>query len=121
MSSLFSKLRSLVSARVRGPRRYETKPAPPTETARERPPEPEVTEALARQHKLPEVTDAPQVESATSPRHERPAESLEVSAQPAPTASSRPVLVVKEPRAEQSQTEALEEERVADLLKGKQS
>lgn len=125
MSSLFNKLKALVNARGRGPRRYRAEPAPPTEAERGRPPVPEVTEAPAHRHKPPEVTEAPQVESATSLRRERsverPVESIEVSAQPDATATSRPALVVKEPRTDESQTDALEEERVADLLKGKRS
>jgi hypothetical protein len=91
LSSLLSKLKSLVQAKARGPRRYKTQPTPPDE--------PEVTEAPARRSKLPEVTKASPVEARVT----------------------RPVPARQELSADEEQTDALEEERVVDLLKGKQS
>jgi len=98
LSSLLSKLRNLVQAKARGPRRYKTQPAPADE--------PEVTEASARRSKLPEVTKATPVEARVITR---------------PAAASRPALARQELSADKEQTDALEEERVVDLLKGKQS
>ncbi len=98
MSSLLSKLRNLVQAKARGPRRYKTQPAPADE--------PGVTEAPARRSKLPEVTKATPVEARVITR---------------PAAASRPALARQELSADKEQTDALEEERVVDLLKGKQS
>jgi hypothetical protein len=101
MSSLFSKLKALVNARVRGPRRYKKEPQPQAETAPATRPVPEVTEAPARRVKLPEV-------------------SVETSTRPAATVTRQPAARAEEPEADGSQFEGLEEERVVDLLKGKQ-
>ncbi len=98
MSSLLSKLRSLVQAKARGPRRYKTQPAPPDK--------PEVTKAPARRSKLPEVTEASPVEAHVMTR---------------PAAASRPAPARQKLSADEEQADALEEERVVDLLKGKQS
>ena len=101
MANLLSKFRAMVNARVRGPRRYKRKPID------ESGPEPEVIEAPARSQKLPEVTEAPQAKSTATP------------AQATATPARRPFTRVKEPGADKEQADALEEERVADLLKDK--
>jgi hypothetical protein len=103
MASLLRKLKDLVNVSVRGPRRYKAEPAPPTET-----PVPEVTEAPARRHRLPEVSEAPQVEAEAPVRR-------------VATPGSQPGKRVEEPETGAEGAEALEEERVADLLKGEQS
>lgn len=105
MSKLLSKLKTLVQARARGPRRYKTQPASPDEA--ERLPRPEVTEAPAQQGKLPEVTEA------------SPTEVKIATTQPA--TASRPAPAVQKLSTDEDQTDALEGERVVDLLKGKQS
>jgi hypothetical protein len=66
---------------------------------------PEVTEAPARRRKKPEVTEAPLVEA-------------HVAEQPA---AKRERLAVKGAQANEDQPGALEDERVVDLLKKKQS
>ena len=101
MSSLFSKLKALVQSGARGPRRRKTK-AP--DGAQEPASIAEVTEATARQRVQAEVTEA------------RPAQVARTQA-----AASKPAPAVAEPEPGQEQAGALEEERVADLLKGKQA
>jgi hypothetical protein len=109
MSSLFSKLKALVNASVRGPRRYKRESEPRSETAKGAHPVPEVTETPTRRRKLPEVTEAPQVESA------------EVPVRPAATSTSQPATQFEDSETDETHTDTLEEERVADLLKGKRS
>ena len=105
MSSLLDKLRTLISSNVRGPRRYRKESSPPAEP-QESSRAPEVTEAPARKQKVPEVTEAP--------------EAYEAPSQVAATTRQQ-VSRVEEPRKEEDETEALEEERIVDLLKGEQS
>jgi hypothetical protein len=100
LSSLLSKLRTLVQAGARGPRPRKVKPpAEPQEPLVV----PEVTEASARRRKQPEVTEAPLVET--------------IAGQPA---ERRERLAVKGTGADEDPPGALEEERVVDLLKKKQ-
>ena len=106
MSSLLDKLRALVSANVRGPRRYNKEREALAETAQEPAPVPEVTEAPAQRRQVPEVTEAPQV-----------AQDSARTAVPTSTAASR----VEEPKQDEDQADALEEERIVDLLKGQES
>ena len=102
MSSLFSKLRALVSARARGPRRHRQAPEAPGETA----PVPEVTEAPARRREVPEVTEGQQLNA--------------TSAQPATTAGADQPAARLEERAEApDRDDALEDDRIVDLLKDK--
>jgi hypothetical protein len=102
LSSLLSKLRTLIQSGARGPRPRKVKPpAEPQEPSVV----PEVTEAPARRRKQPEVTEAPLVETHVA---EQPAE-------------RRKRLATKGARAGEDQPGALEEERVVDLLKKKQS
>lgn len=103
MSSLLDKLRALVSAGVRGPRRPKRETEPSAQTAQGSAPLPEVTEASPRRQKLPEVTEAPQ----------EPVQQVPLAGQ---TASR-----IDEPPAEEAQGRALEEKRIVDLLKGKRS
>ena len=105
MSNLFSKIKALLSAQARGPRRYEQAPPPPTEKTRSA--DAEVTEAPARRTELPEVTEAPIKTKAP--------------ARTAASPSSRPASRIEEPGASETHASPLEEERVADLLKGQQS
>jgi hypothetical protein len=65
-----------------------------------------VTDAPARRQKLPEVTEAPQTDSAPI--------------QPGASAA-QPAARVAEPQPDEEQGETLEEERIIDLLKGEQS
>ena len=101
MSSLFSKLKALVNAGARGPRRYKRKTRPQGEAAKARPVS-EVTEAPAHRRELPEVTEAPQIEQKI--------EQIETPTRKRPTQ-------LEEPETDQTQSDALEEGRVADLLK----
>ena len=114
MSSLLSKLKTLLSAGARGPRQYEREPTPPEETESPEAPAPEVTDAPAHQRDLPAVTEAPLAEPTA-----RPAESIPVSSRSDSTAVRRSVKPVKD--ADKDQSEVLEEERVVDLLKGQSS
>jgi hypothetical protein len=100
LSSLFSKLKTLVQSGARGPRRRKKAP----DGAREPGSIAEVTKSTARQRNLAEVTEAPPAYVA------RPQ-----------AAVSKPAPVVAEPKPDEEQAGALEEERVADLLKGKQA
>jgi len=106
MSSLLDKLKALVSANVRGTRRYNKEPEAPAETGEDPASVPEVTEAPAQRRKVPQVTEAPQV-----------AKDSTRTAVPTRTAASR----VKEPEQDENQADALEEERIVDLLKGQES
>jgi hypothetical protein len=106
MSSFFSKLRALLTARARGPRRYEAPGAPPTETESQRSSLPEVTEAPARARKQPEVTDAPAIETSPAERA-------------APV--SQPSLGAQGVAQKEERSESLEEKRIVDLLRGEQS
>lgn len=106
MSSLLDKLRALVSANVRGSRRYNKDPEAPAETAEEATPVPEVTEASAQRRQVPEVTEAPPV-----------AKDSARTVVPPSTAASR----VEEPKKDEDQAGALEEERIVDLLKDQES
>ena len=67
MSSLLSKLKTLLSAGARGPRQYEREPTPPEETESPEAPAPEVTDAPAHQRDLPAVTEAPLAEPTARP------------------------------------------------------
>jgi hypothetical protein len=106
MSSLLDKLKALVSANVRGPRRYNKEPEAPAGTAEEPTSVPEVTEAPAQRRQVPEVTEAPQA-----------AQDSARTTVPTSTAASR----VKESEKDADQAGALEEERIVDLLKGQES
>jgi hypothetical protein len=103
MSSLFDKLKTLLGASARGPRRYKKEPAPSAKAERDQGPVPEVVEAPARRQKMPEVVEAPL------------AESVQTLTQAPASSTDQPVIRVRE-RAE-DQPETLEEGRVADLLK----
>lgn len=106
MSSLFSKLKAMVNASVRGPRRYQKEPDRPAETEEVPTALPEVTDATPHRTKLPQVTEAPQVEQASTPAT-LPTREL-------------PGSRIEQPRKEKGQADVIEEERVIDLLKGKQ-
>jgi hypothetical protein len=103
MSSLLGKLKTLINANLRGAERKET---PAAEGAQESMEVPEVTEAPTGRQKLPEVTEATQSHSELA----RPAAS-------ASEAASR----VAESQQDEERTETLEEERIVDLLKDKES
>ncbi len=95
MSSLFSKLKALVQSGARGPRRKKKAAQAPASVA-------EVTEATARRRIQDEVSQA------------------------SPAQVARPKAAVRKPAAaeaepDEEQAGALEEERVVDLLKGKQT
>jgi hypothetical protein len=100
MSSLLSKIKTLLTAQARGPRRYRSQPSPQTEE--EAPPSArvEVTEAPHGRQERPEVT-----EGAIRP-------ALASQSPPSPPASSR---ITQSARDEAAQ-DALEDSRVADLL-----
>jgi len=106
MSSLLNKLKALVSANVRGTRRYYKEPEAPAETVEDPASVPEVTDAPAQRRKVPEVTEAPQG-----------AEDSTRTAIPTSTAASR----VQEPGKDEDRADTLEEERIVDLLKGQES
>lgn len=116
MSSLLSKLKTLISAGTRGSRQHKRESTPPDETEPQEAPVPEVTEAHAHQRDLPPVTEAPLAEPTA-----RPAESIQVSSRSDSTAVRRSAKPVKDADTGKDQSEALEEERVVDLLKGKSS
>jgi hypothetical protein len=99
LSSLFSKLKTLVQSGARGPRRKTKAPG----RAQEPGSVPEVTKATARQRVQAEVTEA------------SPAQAAQLRA-----AVHKPALTVAEPAPNEEQSGALEEERVVDLLQGKQ-
>jgi spore germination cell wall hydrolase CwlJ-like protein len=103
MSSLLSKLKTLISANLRG---AEHREEPSAEGAQESTGMPEVTEAPAGRQKLPEVAEATQ-------SHHEPAR----PAANATEAASR----VAESQKPEEKAETLEEERIVDLLKGEQS
>jgi hypothetical protein len=102
MSSLVRKLKVLISTSVRGPRRRERGREAHPGTVEERDSQPEVIEASPSQRKLPEVTEAPQVQEAR----------VHV-ARSASSAADR----VELPKEGEDRIEELEEGRVADLLK----
>jgi hypothetical protein len=106
MSSLFSKLRTLIGARTRGPHRHRKKPDSPDERNEESGPLPEVTEAPARQRKVPEVTEAP--------------ESHEVRARTS-DAAHQPAARVETPSDQHERPDELESRRVIDLLQDDES
>ena len=94
------------------------------------PGEPEVTEAPARPEELPEVTEAPLVETASSDLDELPSSALlaeqvgrvaEAASQSTTDIARQAGSQFEKPKADKDQPEALEEGRVADLLKGNQS
>ncbi len=91
MSSLFDKIKAMVNASVRGSRRYQRERGKPIETA----------EPVTPDH---QVTQAPPAE-----------ESLDRAASPV---AESPLPRIEQFGREQDQTATLEEERVADLLKG---
>jgi hypothetical protein len=91
MSSLLDKIKAMVNAGVRGPRRYQREPGRPVETA----------EPVTPDH---QVTQAPRAD-----------ESLDRTASPV---AESPLPLIEQFGREQDQTATLEEERVADLLKG---
>ena len=99
MSSLFDKLKTLISASAREPRPHE--PQAEEETG----PPPEVSEATPRDAQLPEVTEAPLAQQ-------------EVEAPP-PAPGGRllsPPSAEKPPGRQAEPEEDLEEGRVIDLL-----
>jgi hypothetical protein len=105
MSSLLERLKALVSASVRAPRRYETKPEPPAETLQDRTILPEVTEASHRQQKLPEVSEAEANEALS---HEKTSTASEPRRQ-------------VEALEDEELTDQVEEERIVDLLEDKKA
>jgi hypothetical protein len=108
MSSLLSKLKRLVSARVRGPRRYRKVPQTSDEASQEPAPAPEVTEAPARQRELPEVTEGRPGKRAAAPRASDSTPDQRASAlQESVQGSHGP-----------DEDEALEDDRIVDLLMG---
>ncbi len=112
MSSLFSKLKALVQSSARGPRRKKRAPKAAQEAAQEAAQiaaqeavsVAEVTEAIAQRRVQAQVTE-------TSPAQ---------VARPQ-AAAYKPASSVAEPEPDEEQAGALEEERVVDILKGKQS
>ncbi len=106
MSSLFDKLKALVSARARGPRRYRQAHEAPDEAAQETAAVPEVTEAHAHRRKMPEVTEGQQPTTETA----RPARTAGAG-QPAPRLQERAEAPDRD--------DALEDDRIVDLLKDK--
>jgi hypothetical protein len=106
MSSLFEKLKALVSARARGPRRYRQAPEAPDEAAQETASVPEVAEAPAHRRKMPEVSEGQQPAAAI----DRPARTASAG-QPAPRLQERAEAPDRD--------DALEDDRIVDLLKDK--
>ena len=106
MSSLLNKLKSLMAARVRGTRQYTREPEQPSDKAEAPGSLPQVTEASSRRVELPEVTEAPQAEHATSGTV---------------TATSPPPSRVEEPRKEKARNGPFEDDRIVDLLRGEES
>jgi hypothetical protein len=96
MSSLLNKLKALVNASVRGPHHYQRGPHPPAGAA-------QVPDLVAKE------TEAWQEEEAG-------AHALPLVAQPPASDVAR----VESPGEDEQPAEALEDERVVDLLKGKQ-
>jgi hypothetical protein len=119
MSSLFEKLKTLVTARVLGPAPRRSDPAAPDEGEAESGPVPEVTDASAHRPHVPEVTEASPAEMAA---FEEP-----VPVQETGSPSSQKERVSKgskgidDSQIESSEPDSLEDARVADLLKGKES
>jgi hypothetical protein len=105
MSSLLNKLKTLIGASARGPRRYATNddvPRPGTSVASA---PREVTDARVSQDDKLEAVEALRVTTSLS----RTASS---SPEPSP---------IEEPDPDAAQIEQLEDDRIIDLLKGKQS
>jgi hypothetical protein len=91
MSSLFDKIKAMVNAGVRGPRRYQRESGKPVETADPLAPDQPVTQAPPAEELLDRA--APPLAESLLPR-------------------------IEQFGRQQDQTATLEEERVADLLKG---
>lgn len=104
MSSLLSKLKTLVQAGARGPRRRQKAPGKAQTAAQEPDSVPEVTDATAQRRTLAEVTEASSAQAA----------------QPQ-AAALKPAHDLAEPGPDEVHSGELEEERVVDLLKGKQT
>lgn len=105
MSSLLNKLKTLIGASARGPRRY---------AANDDAPRPGTSVASAPR----EVTDA---RVSQNDNHET-VEARRVMTSPSRTASSSPEpSPIEEPDPDAAQIEELEDDRIVDLLKGKQS
>jgi hypothetical protein len=96
MSSFLSKLKSLVNATVRGPRRYQREPASPSVPRQN-------TDTIPHGAEVPKVSAAPQVEQ----------KQTDVASPATKPPSSR----MEHPRNDADRGDALEEERVVDLLK----
>lgn len=101
MSSFLDKLRALVSANIRGPRRRPVKPEAHSETAETAAPLPDVTETASRREKPAEVTDATDT---TSPAVRRVDKSEHIASR------------IEEPVTDEDQPAVLDEKRVIDLL-----
>lgn len=116
MSSLFEKLRTLVTARVLGPAPRPSDPTAPDEGEAESGPVPEVTDASAHRQHVPEVTEASPAKIAA---FEEPVPVQETGS---PSAEKERVSKgIDDSQIESSESDSLEDARVADLLKGKES
>jgi hypothetical protein len=105
LSSLLSKLKALVQASARGPRRRQKAPGKAQTAEQQATSVPEVTEATAQQRARAEVTEASPAQVAQA--HQ--------------AAARQPAHDLAESEPGKAPSGALEEERVVDILKGKQT
>jgi len=103
MSRLMSKIKTLLSAQVRGPRRHRSTPSPQTEAEAGPSAQAEVTEAPKDRQTRPEVAEG-------ALRPARPSQ-----APASPLASSR----ITPPARAEAAPDALEDGRVADFLQAR--